>query len=116
MSAAPYQYIEAVVPAGQSTSNVIDLTKCLGFILECPPILAGLTDAGILHSSTGVEGTFRKLTLYSDPTMDYVVPLSALRAIPMDTMNTQFLGFIKLNCSGTATSAVTFKLGYKEAS
>lgn len=112
--AAAYKFQDLTILSGQQISNSLDGTLGLGYIVEIPASLAGLTSITFNHASQ-LSGPYYPLTVVSDPSTPYLITLVASMAVPLDSINTQFTGFLQIVGNATTNANLTFRVGYKQA-
>ncbi len=102
------------IPSGANTSGVVDAGKMLPMNITTPSNLRGIATLTIQHSDQP-NGTFTVLKQLNSAT-DYTITLTASSTIPIDTMLTQGLGYIKFVGNTTASGGnLAFKVGGKQA-
>lgn len=103
----------STIPSGGSASGVIDAGKMLPMNITTPANLRGVATLTITHSDQP-NGTFTVLKQLNSAT-NYTITLTASSTIPIDTMLTQGLGYIKLIPDAAPNADLVLKVGGKQA-
>ncbi len=94
-------------------SGVVDAGKCVVRNITTPSSLLGVATLRIFHSDQP-DGTFTVLKQLNSAT-DYTITLTASSTIPLDTILTAGLGYIKFAPNATVTGGdLVIKIGVKQ--